>query len=175
MKLKGIKIRKLKSKDLKKAKEFQEYINSLIKEKAMILLCREKSLEEEKEWLNEKLKNVKNKIEVILVAEHEDRIVGISHIKLRKEKENHVGEFGISIKKEFRGIGLGKKLMIEIIRLAKKELKPRPKILRLSVFAINKIAQNLYKKFGFKKVARIPKQIQHKGKFVDEIVMIKEI
>lgn len=175
MKLKGIKIRKLKRNDLKKAKDFQEYINSLIKEKAMILLCREKSLKEEKEWLKEKLKNVKNKIEVILVAEHKDKIAGISHIMLRKEKESHVGELGISVRKEFRGIGLGKKLMTEIIKLAKKELKPRPKILRLSVFATNKIAQNLYQKFDFKKVARIPKQFRHEGKFIDEIVMIKEI
>jgi ribosomal protein S18 acetylase RimI-like enzyme len=44
----------------------------------------------------------------------------------------------------------------------------------LSVFSTNKIAMNLYKKLGFKKVARIPKQLQYKNKLVDEIVMIRE-
>jgi ribosomal protein S18 acetylase RimI-like enzyme len=45
-------------------------------------------------------------------------------------------------------MGLGECLMREILNLAEKELKPRPKIIRLSVFSTNKIAQNLYKKNG---------------------------
>jgi len=36
-------------------------------------------------------------------------------------------------------------------------------------------AQNLYKKFDFKKVAKIPKQLQYKGRLLDEIIMIKEL
>jgi len=93
----------------------------------------------------------------LLLAEDKNKIVGISSVELRKDRESHVGEFGISIRKEYRGIGLGKKLMKEVLKLAKRELKP--KIIRLSVFSENKIAPNLYKKFGFKEVARIPKQI----------------
>ena len=63
--------------------------------------------------------------------------------------------------------------MTEILKEAEKELKP--KIIRLSVFPENTIAQNLYKKFGFKKVARVPKQLEYKGKLTDEIIMIKEL
>jgi len=159
--LKKIKIRKISQKDLKRAGEFQEYINSLIEEEAMILLNKKKTLREEREWLKSKLKNMRKKKEVLLLAEDKNKIVGISSVELRKDRESHVGEFGISIRKEYRGIGLGKKLMKEVLKLAKRELKP--KIIRLSVFSENKIAQNLYKKFGFKEVARIPKQIQYKG------------
>lgn len=65
--------------------------------------------------------------------------------------------------------------MAEVLKLAKKELRPRPKIIKLSVYSKNKIAQNLYKKFGFKKVAKIPKQFQYKGKLLDEVIMIKEL
>lgn len=173
--LKEIRIRKLKKEDLKRAKEFQDYINALIREKAMILLDKERSLKEEKDWLVRKFKNVIKKKEVILIAEHLNKIVGISHVELGREKRSHVGEFGIPIRKEYRGVGLGKKLMKEIIKLAKKELKHHLKILRLSVFATNKIAQNLYKKLGFKKVAKIPRQLKHKGKLIDEIVMIKKL
>ena len=52
---------------------------------------------------------------------------------------------------------------------------PKPKMMRLSVLETNKRAMDLYKKFGFKTVARIPKQILIKRKLVDEIVMLKEI
>lgn len=170
-----IKIRKISQIDLKRVKEFQNYINSLIEEEAMILFNKKKSLKEEKEWIKEGLKNMEKKKQIVLIAEDKNKLVGISDVRLKGERQNHVGEFGISIKKEYRGIGLGKKLMVEVLKLAKKELKPRPKIIRLSVFSENKIAQNLYKKFGFKKVAKIPKQIQYKGKLIDEIIMIKEL
>ena len=170
-----IKIKMLSQADLKRAKEFQKHINSLIKEEAMILLDQKQTLKEEQEWLKNELKNIKRKVQVMLVAQDGNKIVGISEIKLKRGKESHVGELGISVRKKYRGQGLGKKLMAEILKSAKKELKPKIKIVRLSVFPENKIAQNLYKKFGFKKVAAIPKQLQYRGKLVDEIVMIREL
>ncbi|PIV12707.1 MAG: GNAT family N-acetyltransferase, partial [Candidatus Nealsonbacteria bacterium CG03_land_8_20_14_0_80_36_12] len=51
----------------------------------------------------------------------------------------------------------------------------KPKIIRLSVFPTNKAAIGLYKKLGFKKVAKISKQIQYKGKLVDEIIMLLKV
>ena len=171
--LKNIKIRKLLPSDLKRAKMFQSFINSLIEQEAMISANKKKSLKEEKEWIKGALKNMRKKRQIVLVAQEKNKVVGIAEIKLEKERRSHVGEFAISIKKEYRGMGLGKKLTTEILKLAKKELKP--KIIRLSVFSQNKIAQKLYKKFGFKKVAKIPKQIQYKGRLIDEIVMIKEL
>lgn len=170
-----IKIRKIAQKDLKRAKEFQNYINSLVKERAMILLNKRKSLKEERDWIKSNLKNIKNKKGAILVAEDKKKIVGISSIELRGDSQNHVGEFGIAIIKKYRRIGLGKKLMAEVLKLAEKKLKPKLKIIRLSVYSENKVARNLYKKFGFKKVAKISRQLQYKGKLVDEVIMIKEI
>lgn len=139
----------------------------------MISLNKKQTLEEEKIWLEETLQNVKEKREVFLVAKEKNKVIGSSEVKLRKGRENHIGELGISIRKEYRGKGLGTKLMAEILKEARKELKP--KIIRLSVFSENTIAQNLYKKFGFKKVARVPKQLEYKGKLTDEIIMIKEL
>jgi len=175
LKEKKIKIEKLSEKDLKLVKEFLGFINSLIKEDAQILFNKKFSLKEEEKWIEEEIENMKKKKQIVLVAKDKNRVVGITDIKLRRGRQDYVGEFGISIRKEYRGIGLGKKLMKEILKLAKKELKPKLKIIRLSVFSTNKIAQSLYRKLGFKTVAKIPKQIQYKGKLVDEIVMIKEI
>lgn len=82
-------------------------------------------------------------------------------------------KFGITITQGYKGIGLGKYLMSEVIELVKKELNPKPKIIQLEVYINNKPAINLYKKMGFKIVAKIPKQIQYKGKLIDEFVMLK--
>lgn len=169
---KKIKIRKLSQKDIKRAKEFQDYINSLIGEGAKILLNQKLTFKEEKKWLEDTFKQVKKHKEVFIVAEHNNRIIGNTGINLDRGIRNHIGNFGISIRNGYRGIGLGKYLMEEIIKLGKKELKPKPKIIRLSVFANNKPAISLYKKYGFKKVAAIPKQMQYKGKLVSEIMML---
>jgi len=172
---KKVKIRKLSRNDLKNVKKFQDHINSLISEEAKILMKKKKSLKEEREWLKGKIKDVGNHKEVFLVAECDNKIVGTTGIGLHKEREEHVGEFGIVIRQGYRGIGLGKYLMGEILKMAKRELKPRPKVIRLSVYPNNKPAINLYKKMGFKIVAKIPKQIQYKGKLLGETVMIKII
>lgn len=173
--LKEIKIRPLSLNDLRLAKEFLDFINSLIEEDAQILVNKKSSLKEEKKWIKEVVKNIKKKKQIVLVAKDKNRVVGITDIELKRGRQDHVGEFGISVRKEYRGMGLGKYLMKKVLSLAKKELGPRPKIVRLSVFSTNKIAQNLYKKMGFKIVAKVPKQIQYKGKLVDEIIMIKKL
>lgn len=109
---------------------------------------------------------------LLLVAEYNGLIVGTTGIDLGRGRGSHVGHFGITIRKSCRGVGLGKYLMGEILRMARKELKPPPKIIRLSVFPNNKPAIALYKKYGFKKVATIPNQFEHRGKLLDEIIML---
>jgi ribosomal protein S18 acetylase RimI-like enzyme len=83
------------------------------------------------------------------LAEDRNKIVGICECKLKKERESHVGELAVGVRKEYRGIGLGKFLFGKILKLAKRKL--RPKIFRLSVFEGNEIAKNLYKKIWFQR------------------------
>jgi putative acetyltransferase len=166
-------IREFSPKDLKRVKDFLDFINSLIEEDAKIRFNQKLTFKKEKEWLKNTLKEIKKKRKIVCIAEAQGKIIGVSEVRMKDQRESHVGEFAISIRKEYRGIGLGKRLMKTTLNLAKKILKP--KIIRLSVFENNKIAQNLYKKFGFKKVAKIPKQIQYKGKLIDEIIMILEL
>ena len=172
---KKITIRKLENKDLKNAKKFQIFINSLIKEEVKILKNKELTLKEEKEKLKGFLESIDKRNTVFLAAEHDGKIIGTTSIDLGKGRKDHVGGFGITIIQGYRGMGLGKHLMSEIIRLAKKELNPKPKIIRLEVYPNNKSAINLYKKMGFKQVAKLPRQIQWKGKLIDELVMLKYI
>lgn len=67
----------------------------------------------------------------LIVAKEKDKIIATAGIDLKTGRQNHIGEFGIAIRKGYRGIGLGSYLTGEIIKLAKKELKPKPKILLL--------------------------------------------
>jgi len=167
---KKILIRSIDKKDLRSSNKFQEHINSLIAEDAQILLCQKVSLKEEISWLKNSIGDIDKKKAVFVIAEYNNRIIAVSEVSLRKGLQSHVGEFGISVRSGFRGIGLGKFLMGEVIKLSKKQLKI--KSIRLSVFSTNKPAISLYKKYGFKQVAKIPKQLRHKGKLVDEIIML---
>jgi len=169
---KKIIIRKFADGDMKNVRKFQTFINSLIEEEALINLNKKLSLTQEKKWLEEQLRKMKSHRSVYLLAETNDMVVGTTQIYLNEGRGEHVGNFGITIKKGYRGIGLGIYLMGEVIKLAKKELKPKPKIIKLDVFPINKPAIGLYKKYKFKKVAVIPKQREYKGKLYDEIIML---
>jgi len=169
---KKIIIREFSEKDLRNVRKFQTFINSLIEEKALINLNKKLSLTQEKKWLEEQLRQMKSHKSVYLIAETNDMVVGTTQIYLNEGRREHVGNFGITIKKGYRGIGLGSYLTGEVIRLAKKELKPKPKIIKLDVFPVNKPAIDLYKRYNFKKVAVIPKQREYKGKLYDEIIML---
>lgn len=169
---KKITIRKLEKGDLKKAKEFQNFINSLVEEEAKILMDKKLTLKEEKEFLERNIKAVKDKKRVFLIARDGNKIVGNTSIEQDRYRSNHIGHFAIAIAQGYRGIGLGNYLMSEIVKLAKKEFNPNPKIIQLRVYVNNKPAISLYKKMGFKIVAKIPKKIQHKGKLLGEFIML---
>ena len=154
---KKIAIRRITTADLKHAKKFQVFINALIREEAKILMAKEVTLKEEKEFLKKVLAGAKERTKIYFAAECDGEIVATTSIELDRLRKNH--------------IGLGTYLMSEIIKAAKKELRPTPKMIQLDVYTDNKPAIGLYKKMGFRRVARIPKQVQYKGKLVDEFVM----
>jgi len=56
-----------------------------------------------------------------------------------------------------------------------KEFESDLKVIQLEVLVNNKPAIALYKKMGFKIVAKIPKQIQCKGKLIGEYIMVKHL
>jgi RimJ/RimL family protein N-acetyltransferase len=167
-------IRPLLQKDLKTPEKFKDFINSLVKEKALISRNENVTLKDEEKFLKGSLVNMKKKKNFHLVAEDKNKnlIVGITSIFLCSGVLSHVGNLGILVRKDYRGKGLGKFMLKEIIRLSKKGLKPRPKVIRLSVFPNNKPAIKLYRKFGFKTVAKIPRQFEYKGRLLDEVIML---
>jgi len=169
----NITVRKINKADKTNAKKFLVFINSLIAEEAKILMNKKMNLKEEFAYLDKVIKGAKDKKSVHVIAECDGKIVGNTSIELNPYRRNHTAKFAIAISDGYRGLGLGNRLMSEVIRLAKKELKPKPKIIQLEVYENNIPAINLYKKMGFKTVAKIPDQIKWKGKLLSEYIMLK--
>ena len=84
----------------------------------------------------------------------------------------HVGELGIFIKKLYRDKGIGEFMIRQALKYARKE---GIKIVELSVFANNGRAIHLYKKLGFKKVGLLKGTLKNKGRYFDQIIMVKNI
>ncbi len=170
---KKIKIGTIEKRDLKNLKEFQVFINSLVEEDAKILMNEKATIKDEKEFIEGALKSIKNKSKVFVIARDGNKIVGNTSIERQRWKKNHMGHLAIAIAQGYRGIGLGKYLMSEVIKSAKKEFGDKVKVIQLEVYANNKPAIGLYQKMGFKIIAKLPKQVQDKGKLISEYIMIK--
>jgi len=155
-------------------KSILEMINSLVEEKAYIVVQKKLTIREERDYLKNVIKEIKNKSSVYTVIDINGKVRGNAKVSLVDSgPRKHIGELGISIMKEARGKGLGEKLFKKIIEKAVKELKV--KIITLYVVSENKIAINLYKKMGFKKISIIKKGYNHYGELLDNITMIKYI
>lgn len=87
---------------------------------------------------------------VYLVAVEDEKVIGYSIGIIRFKDLGHI--ISIAVDKDYRGKGIGKKLLKETIEnLAKMEVKR----IRIEVRESNEIAINLYKKFGFMEKERV--------------------
>ncbi|MBI2580017.1 MAG: GNAT family N-acetyltransferase [Candidatus Aenigmarchaeota archaeon] len=156
-------------------KKLLEYINSLIGEKVYILESKKKTPKEEKEYLKKLLDGMKKGNRIDIILECGGKIISVIGTEKSEsgKKDSHVCSIALGIVKEYRGLGIGNKLMEMLIDMSKNKMKCR--ITRLSVYEPNKVAISLYRKHKFREVGRIPNGINHYGKFIDEIIMVKEL
>lgn len=153
----------------------RRYINTLSKERTYILRQgKQFSYADEKKYVQRQLTQIKRNRAVFLLMFSGTTLIGNSGIDLHTGAKRHEGGFGISIAKDFRNQGIGTLLMKLILSEAKKKLKGM-KIITLGVFANNPRAIGLYEKFGFRKYGSLPKGILHRGKFVDEYFMYRQV
>ena len=103
-------------------------------------------------FLEEKTQS-QNEIEIIAIID--GKVVGTAGIEAvgKKDKVKHRAEFGISVLKEFWGLGLGKALTVACIECAK---TAGYKQLELNVVSENERALSLYRSLGFKEFGRNP-------------------
>ena len=89
------------------------------------------------------------------------------------ENTDTVSIWGMFIKKEFRGMGLSRKLMEAI----EEEIRKDTIVKKIQVFVSSSqvSAHKLYESMGYKEVKRERGKVQHGGKSYDEIFMEKQV
>ena len=111
-----------------------------------------------------------SKTSVLLVGFINDKVVCIGSLSTPSwERVSHQGVIGMSVLKEFWGLGIGAVLMTAIIDFAKNNEKLE--ILHLGVKADNSCAIKLYEKMGFQEIGRYPKFFKINNVYYDEILM----
>lgn len=160
---------------LSDAQAMMQYINRLSKERTYILMQgAQMTLKQEQAFVKTQIEMIKKKRAVMLLAFSGKKLVGISGITMEEHAREHVGLFGISVAQEFRGSGVGRLLMEQVITHAKKQIRSL-QLIKLEVYENNPVAQKLYQSLGFKKYGILPRSVKHRGKYVDEVLMFKNI
>lgn len=124
---------------------------------------------QEGQFLQEKTES-ENEIEILAIVD--GLVVGTAGIESvgNKYKVQHRAEFGISIAKEYWGLGIGRELTAACIECAKKAGYVQ---LELSVVSENTSAISLYKKAGFCEYGRNPKGFHSRLTGFQEVISMR--
>jgi RimJ/RimL family protein N-acetyltransferase len=127
---------------------------------------------EKEEAIIESHMGVDNKL--FIIAEIENKIVGsLNYSGGSRPRTKHTGEFGVSVGKEYWGLGIGKELIKYMIDWAIESNVVKK--INLRVREDNKIAIDLYTKLGFKKEGIITRDFYIDGEYYNSISMGLEL
>ncbi|OSA96274.1 UNVERIFIED_ORG: GNAT family N-acetyltransferase [Clostridium botulinum] len=161
----------LRSPDEQDAEKMIEYLKMTSKETYFMV----RYPEEIKITVNEEREHLKNNLisdkDIMIAAFINDELAGNASISCVRNhiKLKHRAVFGISIKEKYWNNGVGSILIKTIIEQAKKMGYEQ---IELGVFADNKKAQILYKKYGFEVWGAIKNAYKLKdGTYRDEVIM----
>lgn len=127
------------------------------------------TVDDEAEYLKSK---TESSDEIEIIAEVDGKIVGSAGIEAidRHWKTRHRADFGISIDKEFWGLGIGRALTKACIECAKKAGYEQ---LELQVVAENPRATNMYLSEKFVEYGRNPRGFKSRMTGWQEVVLMK--
>lgn len=153
------------------AKNLIEYSKMIFASTDQVLTALEEytiSVADEKTWINSISKSPNSKL---LIAELDGRIVGfLFFIGQQKIKIAHTGDVGVNVHPDYRGQGIGRALMEDLIEWANNHGVIEKIILQ--VFTTNLKAISLYNSLGFKEEGRFVKAVKQKnGGYVDVVQM----
>lgn len=151
--------------------QLTRYINELSAERTYIRLQGKQLTEDEEiQYLTDFIQKMKDKTAVKLFAFDKDTLIGAADVTLGFGAEKHIGLFGITIKKSYRGKGIGTELLHRTIQLAIDTL-PDLEIVTLSVFGDNNLAKQMYLKAGFIHYGTLPNGVVRNGTYADHEYM----
>ena len=108
---------------------------------------------------------------LLLVVEIDGQIVSASNVECGERKSaRHVGQIGISILPEYRGVGLGSAIVKAMIDWA--SVHPIIEKLALGVWADNAPAIALYEKMGFIEEGRKVREVKYADGSYDDCILM---
>tara|TARA_B100000315_G_scaffold51735_1_gene46157 strand:+ start:32 stop:526 length:495 start_codon:yes stop_codon:yes gene_type:complete len=120
-----------------------------------------------KDWKNKFGK----KERFIFLYYYDKKVVGMTRVSFElSEKIRHIANvYEVYVKPEYRGKGISSELM----KFALKFIKSKRKIKKISLYVSTSrlLALKLYKKFGFKIVGELKREVKIRGKYYDAYVM----
>jgi RimJ/RimL family protein N-acetyltransferase len=130
-------------------------------------------LENTPEWFTENFERCKRGENVFVVLEIDGDYAGHSLIERGTGETFHTGEIGIVLAKEYRGVGLGEELMT--LAMKSGDEIDGLELLWLDYFGVNRVAEKLYKKLGFKNAGKLPIMYKRGEERFDKVIMFKEL
>lgn len=109
--------------------------------------------------------------QILLVAEREGEILGNAGMRRLEGRRTHAGEIGMGVDDRFQGRGIGSALLAALVDAADNWLDLRR--LELTVFADNRAAIGLYRKFGFVEEGRLADFAFQAGRYADALAMAR--
>ncbi|MGA7477204.1 MAG: GNAT family N-acetyltransferase [Thermoplasmata archaeon] len=123
-------------------------------------------------WFEGHFRKVLDGDEIFLVAEIGGHAVGSVTIGRATpgtaSEQSHVGELGILVDHDHRGMGAGTALLERALAEARSKFE----VVYLSVFSINEGAQRLYRRFGFSACGHLPRAVKRGGLYFDQERMV---
>ena len=148
--------------------QITEIYNQGILDRVATMEANTKSIEQEGQWFSSRSERHK----VVVIEDKKGYIKGWASLNVFNARECYrgVADLSIYIRREERGKGLGKQLLVALIEVAKQAGFHK---LVLSTFAFNLAGQGLYASVGFTKVGTYMKQGMLDGKWMDTTIMEK--
>jgi L-amino acid N-acyltransferase YncA len=108
----------------------------------------------------------------VIVAEQEGKIVGWASLNQYSNRVAYdgVADISVYISREYRGRGIGKKLLVNLETIAEENAFHK---MVLFTFPFNQLGQAMYRKRGFREVGVFKNQGILDGNFVDVMAMEK--
>jgi RimJ/RimL family protein N-acetyltransferase len=160
-------IRKAEKED---AKQLIEYLNKISGESDFLTFGSGElgiDIKQEEQFIENAL-NKENAL--FIIAEAKGKVIGNLNFSGRPRKRNaHVGEFGVSVLKEYWGKSIGEKLIEYLMDWSKNSGIIRKINLRVRTDNIRGI--KLYKKLGFFEEGIVRRDFLINGKFYDSLLM----
>lgn len=144
---------------------FHACLDAVARERKYLGLTEAPPIERTREWLRKGMERG----EIRLIALDGTKIVGWCDIGVsEREGFTHSGRLGMGVLKEYRGQGIGSRLLEETLSEARDRGLER---IELDVYASNIPAIRLYEKFAFQVEGRKRKARKLDGNYDDLIVM----